>query len=215
MDRGKAEKKYGFRLYQGGGAIGNIIRVVDYSGVDVEACGGMHCDYTSQVGIIKIVGCEQVQDGIVRIRYKAGEQAWKWIHMREELLKHASSELNVQEEQLPNTVKRFFDEWKSRGKQLEKAHENLAEATIHKLTREAKEQNKHLVKMELNLMPPLLEKVALEFSKHEGYAILLWNPDGFVVAAANKDSKEDALALLKEKGAKGGGNRNFARGKMV
>ncbi|MEK6954422.1 MAG: alanine--tRNA ligase-related protein, partial [Candidatus Micrarchaeota archaeon] len=75
MDRGEAERQYGFRLYQGGGAIGNVIRVVEYPGIDVEACGGLHCDYSSQPGIIKIVGCDQIQDGIVRIRYKAGEMA--------------------------------------------------------------------------------------------------------------------------------------------
>ncbi len=215
MDRGEAEKKYGFRLYQGGGAIGNVIRVVEYPGIDVEACGGLHCDNTSMVGIIKIVGCEQIQDGVVRIRYKAGEQALKWIQEREEILKNASSELKVTEEHLPSTVKRFFGEWKERGKQLEKAHEGIAEASVHKLIREAKEEKKELVSAELNLSPPLLEKVALEIAKHEGFAAVIWNRDGFVVAACNKGSKADALELLKEKGAKGGGNMNFARGKII
>ena len=219
MDRGEAEAKYGFRLYQGGGAIGNIIRVVEYPGIDVEACGGLHCDYSSQPGIIKIVGCEQIQDGVVRIRYKAGEQALKWIQGREEILKHASGELSVQEEQLPNTVKRFFEEWKERGKLLERAHGDIAEAAVHKLIREAKEKfkdlkEKKLVSVELSLSLPLLEKVALEVAKVDGLAIIVWNKEGFVVAAANQKSVLDALQLLKEKGAKGGGNKSFARGKL-
>lgn len=220
MERGEAEKKYGFRLYQGGGAIGNIIRVVEYPGIDVEACGGLHCDYSSQPGIIKIVGCEQIQDGIVRIRYKAGEQALRWIQKREEILKTASGELSVQEEQLPNTVKRFFEEWKERGKMLERAHVDIAEATVHKLVREAKEKfgdlkEKKLVSVELGLSLPLLEKVALEVARVEGLAIIVWNKEGFVVSATNQKSALDALELLKEKGAKGGGNKSFARGKMI
>jgi alanyl-tRNA synthetase len=220
MDRGEAEGKYGFRLYQGGGAIGNIIRVVEYPGIDVEACGGLHCDFSSQPGIIKIVGCDQIQDGIVRIRYKAGEQALRWIQKREEILKNASGELSVQEEQLPSTVKRFFDEWKERGKMLEKAHMELSEATVQKIVHEAKEKfrdlkEKKLVSVELNLSLPLLEKVALEVARVDGLAIIVWNKEGFVVAATNQKSMLDALQLLKEKGAKGGGNKNFARGKIV
>ncbi|MFH1750261.1 MAG: alanine--tRNA ligase [Candidatus Micrarchaeota archaeon] len=219
MDRGEAEKKYGFRLYQGGGAIGNIIRVVEYPGIDVEACGGLHCDYSSQPGIVKIVGCEQIQDGVVRIRYKAGGQALKWIQKREEILKNASGELSVQEDQLPNTVKRFFDEWKERGKQLERAHADIAESTVKKLIHEAKEkagklEEKGPISAELGLSLPLLEKVALEVAKVDGLAIIVWNKEGFVAAAVNAKSGLDALELLKAKGAKGGGNKNFARGKI-
>jgi alanyl-tRNA synthetase len=219
-DRGEAEKKYGFKLYQGGGAIGNIIRVVEYVGVDVEACGGLHCEHSSQIGLIKIVGCEQIQDGVVRLRYKAGEQALKWIQKREAILKSASDELRVQEEMLPATVKRFFDEWKERGKQLEKAHADAAETTVSKLLREAKEKykefsEKKLISTEINLPLPLLEKIALEITRQEGYAIMIWNKEGFIVAATNDKSNFDAQELLKEKGAKGGGNKNFARGRLI
>lgn len=43
MDRDQAEKRYGFRLYQGGAVPGKRIRVVEIQGFDVEACGGTHC----------------------------------------------------------------------------------------------------------------------------------------------------------------------------
>ena len=126
----------------------------------------------------------------------------------------------MQEEQLPNTVKRFFDEWKERGKMLERAHMELSEATVAKIVHEAKEKfrdlkEKKLVSVELNLSLPLLEKVALEVARVEGLAIIVWNKEGFVVAATNQKSMLDALQLLKEKGAKGGGNKNFARGKIL
>ncbi|MFH0971404.1 MAG: alanine--tRNA ligase [Candidatus Micrarchaeota archaeon] len=215
MDRGAAEKKFGFRLYQGGGAIGNILRVVEYEGVDVEACGGLHCDNSGQVGIIKIVGCEQIQDGVVRIRYNAGLQAIKWIQQREEILRQASDELRVQEEQLPATVKRFFEEWKERGKKLEQAHEDVADALSHKLVNEAKANGKKLVDAKVSLSPPLLEKLALEIAGSDGMAAILVNNGGFVVSAVNEKSCENALELLKKKNAKGGGNKSFARGKIL
>ena len=75
MPRDEAEEKFGFRLYQGGVVPGKIIRVVNTTGVDVEACGGLHCDRTSRVGPIRILRTRRIQDGVVRIEYSAGVAA--------------------------------------------------------------------------------------------------------------------------------------------
>ena len=72
MPRDEAEAKFGFRLYQGGVVPGKIIRVVNTIGVDVEACGGLHCSRTSRVGPIRILRTKRNQDGVVRIEYSAG-----------------------------------------------------------------------------------------------------------------------------------------------
>ena len=72
MPRDEAEAKFGFRLYQGGVVPGKIIRVVNTVGVDVEACGGLHCSRTSRVGPIRILRTKRIQDGVVRIEYSAG-----------------------------------------------------------------------------------------------------------------------------------------------
>ncbi len=72
MPRDEAEAKFGFRLYQGGVVPGKIIRVVNTVGVDVEACGGLHCSRTSRVGPIRILRTKRNQDGVVRIEYSAG-----------------------------------------------------------------------------------------------------------------------------------------------
>jgi len=42
---------------------------------DVEACCGTHCDYTGEVGRIKILKSLRISDGIVRLYYVAGEKA--------------------------------------------------------------------------------------------------------------------------------------------
>jgi alanyl-tRNA synthetase len=74
MPRGKAEAKYGFRLYQGGAVPSKDIRVIDIPGFDVEACGGTHCENTAQVERIRIIGSKKIQDGIVRITFVAGRK---------------------------------------------------------------------------------------------------------------------------------------------
>ena len=40
LERGDAEQKYGFRIYQGGVVPVNAVRIVKIGDVDVEACGG-------------------------------------------------------------------------------------------------------------------------------------------------------------------------------
>ncbi len=75
MDRNSAEKKYGFRLYQGGVPPGNCIRVLNIPGIDVEACGGTHLDNTSEIGKIKIIKIERIQDGVNRIMFAADKMA--------------------------------------------------------------------------------------------------------------------------------------------
>jgi alanyl-tRNA synthetase len=70
-DRTKAEQKYGFSLYQGGVPPGREIRIVKVAG-DIEACAGTHCQSTGEVGMIKIIRVEHIQDGIERIEFAAG-----------------------------------------------------------------------------------------------------------------------------------------------
>ena len=54
MNRTKAEKKYGFRLYQGGVVPGANIRTVKIDDIDVQACAGTHVKQTGEIGLIKI-----------------------------------------------------------------------------------------------------------------------------------------------------------------
>ncbi len=73
LTKTQAEKKYGFRLYQGGAIPTNILRVVSIGELDTEACGGTHLNNTREVGRIKIIGSKKIQDGVIRIEFKAGE----------------------------------------------------------------------------------------------------------------------------------------------
>jgi len=209
MDRSAAEKEYSYRIYQGGGAIGKRIRIIDVDGIDVEACGGLHKSNTSEIGCFKIIGVEQVQDGVTRFRYKAGPAAVEFIQNEEALIRDACIELKVPKTDLVKGINKLFNDWKERGKQLEKLQKKAAAGLCAELCGEAKSA---LIEKELPLGARLLEKVALELSE-KGMDAILSNMDGFIVATTAKNSKRDAIELLKKSGAKGGGTKNFARGK--
>lgn len=130
-DRNEAEQKYGFGIYQGGVPIGKKIRIVRIGAdEDVQACAGTHCSKTGEVGPIKILRTERIQDGIERIEYSAGEAAVEEVQAQEELIMKSASVLKVPYEKLPSTVERFFEEWKQLKKENERLRDEIAELRI-------------------------------------------------------------------------------------
>lgn len=120
MKREEAEKEYGHILYQGGVAPGRDIRVINIGGgIDVEACGGTHAGNTAEVGPIKIVAVERVQDGVERLVFRAGFAAIDETQRRDALLRESAEAFNIPIDELPKTSQRFFDEWKALRKQVE------------------------------------------------------------------------------------------------
>jgi alanyl-tRNA synthetase len=126
-NRHEAEEEYGFDLYQGGIPAGQNIRLIHVA-EDVQACGGTHVRRTGDVGTIKILNTERVQDGVERITFAAGDAAIEATQRTESALAEAAAILDVSPEEVPETAERFFEEWKDRGKQIEDLKEQLAEA---------------------------------------------------------------------------------------
>jgi alanyl-tRNA synthetase len=110
MPRHEAEEKYGFRLYQGGVVPGKLVRVVNIGGWDIEACGGTHSRTTGEVGLIKIVKAERVQDGVERLEFVAGEAAIEYMHKMDSELRELSMVLGTQRENLPRVARRVLGE---------------------------------------------------------------------------------------------------------
>jgi alanyl-tRNA synthetase len=124
--RHEAEAEYGFDLYQGGLPTGTDIRLIHVA-EDVQACGGTHVARTGDVGAIKITNAERVQDGVERLVFAAGTAAVESTQETEDALYETAEVLDVSPEEVPNTARRFFEEWKERGKQIENLKEQLAE----------------------------------------------------------------------------------------
>jgi alanyl-tRNA synthetase len=110
LPRGKAEASYGFRLYQGGAVPGKDIRVVRVGNWDVEACAGTHSKSTGEIGFIKIVHTERVQDGVERLVYSIGISGLKNVQQSERLLWKLSETLNAPLEKLDETADRVMRE---------------------------------------------------------------------------------------------------------
>jgi len=126
-DRHEAEAEYGFDLYQGGVPAGTDIRLIHVAD-DVQACGGTHVKRTGDIGALKILNTERVQDGVERIQFAAGDAAVEHIQSMEDDLRSAAETFDVSTQEVPDTAARFFTEWKERGKRIEELKEELAAA---------------------------------------------------------------------------------------
>ncbi|NJD78777.1 MAG: alanine--tRNA ligase, partial [Candidatus Methanoperedens sp.] len=222
MDRVKAEKQYGFVLYQGGVPPGKEIRILRV-GNDVEACGGTHVSNTGLIGPIKLIKTERIQDGVERIEFSAGEAAVKRVQERDELLNKSAEALRVSPEQLPDTVNRFFEEWKDLKKENERLKSELAEARVKAMMSESEGING--LKVIARKLPHAdvdeLIKAATEFSKDDDVVALLASDLGgvkLVVAAGERAQKMgvNSGAIVREMsklvGGGGGGKPGIAQG---
>ena len=119
MPREKAEQEYGFRLYQGGVVPGRELRIIKIDDWDVEACAGTHCTRTGQLGALKILRTERIQDGVERIIFAAGTQALRAFEEQEKKLKDISLILEAPIEKLDKHVQALVEEKTRLAKRLE------------------------------------------------------------------------------------------------
>jgi len=128
MARDVAERKFGFRLYQGGSVPGGELRVVEIPKWDVEACGGTHVSRTSDVSLIKILRSTRIQDGVVRLEYAAGKGALDAVRKQVDELARVAEILEVPLDHVVPTAERMVAEWKEYRKLSQRATDEQAAA---------------------------------------------------------------------------------------
>ncbi len=213
-ERTKAEQTYGFDLYQGGVPPGREIRVVKVAG-DVQACAGTHCQSTGEVGAVKIIRVEHIQDGIERIEFAAGIAAVHYMEQVGELLSSAAAVLSVQPENLPGSVSRIFSEWKERGKEIERLRARLVALEMKEMEGEVI-AGVNVVVRRVDAEPTDLVSLAGGIAGDGGVALLAGGDGRVNVVAASGTPVVDASEVVREVcsllGGKGGGKPSLAQG---
>ncbi len=142
MDRNEAEAKYGFDLYQGGIVPGKRVRVVDVEGWNTQACAGTHHTRTGEVGLIKVMRTERIQDGIERVEFGVGGAALKFVQAQERQLTKVAEILRTTPEHLAAATQQLFEEWKAAQKEAERLSKRLAELRLVELRSRARQVGK-------------------------------------------------------------------------
>jgi alanyl-tRNA synthetase len=119
LPRTEAEQKFGFRLYQGGAVPGAKLRTINIPGHDAEACGGVHCEYTGEIGMIKILDAKRIQDGVVRLELIAGMRSLENTWENEDLIQKASEALGTDKKDLDKGIEKMKRRMKSFDEQVQ------------------------------------------------------------------------------------------------
>ncbi len=227
IPRNEAEQKYGFSLYQGGAAPVKMLRIVNIEGFDIEACGGTHVKRTGEVGIIKIIKSERVQDGVERLEYVAGEAGVIYIEKLESVLLDSSAKLETPTEKLSSSIsymKADSETTRRNAKQLAKRLAELMVTEASKMSQEivsgvnlyvsvyeeGLDSEYHLIVGDrLCKSNPSLIYIAI-FEENSRTRIIIFSGD----VAQKKGFKAGLLVseIAKSIGGSGGGNPRFAQG---
>jgi alanyl-tRNA synthetase len=230
LPRNEAESKYGFRLYQGGAVPGKEIRVVRAGDWDVEACAGTHLKSTGEIGFIKIIHSERVQDGVERLEYSIGVEGVKAVQKNEKLLMKLSETLNAPVEKLDQTAERVIRELKETNvekrklvKELATRESNTAEETEACNISEANGVRIMLRDFKESIDVDRMIQTATEIIKKDEATVTIFygaNQESarIIVMAGNTAIEKGANSgsIVKEAatviGGSGGGRPNFAQG---
>ncbi len=96
-DRGTAEQKYGFKIYQGGVVPVKSVRIVSIEDKDIEVCVVTHVKKTVDIELIKITKTKRIQDGVVRLEFVSGPTAQEYVK-QQEIIQTQNKEESAQKE---------------------------------------------------------------------------------------------------------------------
>ncbi|PLJ77303.1 alanine--tRNA ligase [Infirmifilum sp. SLHALR2] len=221
IGRTEAEQKYGFTLYQGGVVPEKVLRVVEIEGWDAEACGGMHVDNTGEIGLIKIVGFEKIQDGVVRVVFKAGEPALRYVQSRDSLVSALKELLKAPEETLVEKVAELL----SRVDHLEKEVKRLKEQTLIGSLQQTVAPALTIGETEVYLIDSAdadPREVATTLGRLKPNAVVVaYGKDGKIAikvgdrALSTYDARDVGRKLCEKLGGRGGGVRDLFQGRVA
>lgn len=226
QERSDAESRYTFRIYQGGAVPSNNVRIVNIDGWDVEACGGTHVNKTGEIGLIKILKTERIQDGAVRLEFVSGNNALQYIQSQDSQLHHIAQSFGSSREKVGESLGKMIAENELMKRKLRslvnKFSDNMASIVAQKATRtgvgikiygiyDDQVGDDYYIALgeKSTYVDPFLVFVALVQDQDRIRVIVFAGEESKKILKASRLAKEISLKLG---GTGGGGTDKFAQG---
>ena len=191
------------------------LRVIRIGDLDCSACGGTHCSFTSEVGLIKLIGVEKIRNRTL-VRFLAGAQALQDYAVRFEVTDTLSRSLTCAVADLPGIVAGLGNDSKTLRKEIAALQKELLPIRAAALSEAALEYGgRKYVTFEAGSMDPALSgQLAGQIADTiKGLALTI--SDGRLIVAVSADSGLHAGELAKQLGPKcnlrGGGSNRVAQ----
>ena len=198
-----------------------ILRAIEIESADLQPCGGTHVKSTGQIGLILVRRCTKVRQDW-RVEFVCGGRAERIARSDFQRLRQTAEKLSCSFDEIVSAATRALAERDANFKNFRGMLERLAkaEAALTLQNVPAGPQGFRIVSRVFEDVPAeYLGFFATEIAKSERtIALLALSEGGHLLLAQHPSSGKDMSALLKtifEKfGGKGGGARDFARGRV-
>ena len=198
-----------------------ILRAIEIESADLQPCGGTHVKSTGQIGIVLVRRCNKVRQDW-RVEFVCGGRAERVARQDFQLLRQTAEKLSCAAEETVSAASRTIAERDANFKNFRATLERLAkaEAALMLQSTPPGPQGLRIVSRVFEDVPAeYLGFFASEIAKSEKVVALLAEMDGGnILFAQDPSSGKDMSALFKQVlgkvGGKGGGTRDFARGRL-
>jgi alanyl-tRNA synthetase len=199
-----------------------ILRAIEIEAADLQPCGGTHVKRTGQIGTLLVRRCAKVRQDW-RVEFFCGGRAERNARHDFLQLRQAAEKLSCAPDEVLSAAARALSERDANFKSLRAMLERLAkvEATLTLQATSFGPQGIRIIARVFEGVPAeYLTFFAAEITKSEKtVAVLAGTDEGNLHFAQHPSAGKDMSALLKQVleklGGKGGGTRDFARGKLA
>jgi alanyl-tRNA synthetase len=224
-DRGDAEQQFSFRIYQGGIVPTSNVRIVNIDGWDIEACGGTHVKNSGEIGLVKIVKSERIQDGVVRLEFVAGEAAVNYMQQLDSQLASIAQTLGSSREKIIESFDKAMQDAEDAKKKLRAMRRVVSLPIAKSISEQAKKLDSgiHLYTTYDEELDDdyhiTIGENAIELDRNLIYLALISKGQGirvivFVGEAVRDKVKAGSIAkqVSNKLGGSGGGDNRFGQG---
>jgi alanyl-tRNA synthetase len=198
-----------------------ILRAIEIEGADLQPCGGTHVKSTGQIGVVLVRRCSKVRQDW-RVEFVCGGRAERVARHDFQLLRQTAEKLACAPEDIVSAGSRAVAERDANFKTVRTLLQRLAEAEAAlalQATAPGPQGLRILSRVFEGVPTDYLGFFGTAFAKSEkAIALLATIEDGQLLSAQHPSAGKDMNALLKqvleEVGGKGGGTRDFARGRL-
>jgi alanyl-tRNA synthetase len=199
-----------------------ILRAIEIESADLQPCGGTHVRSTGQIGLLLVRRCTKIRQDW-RVEFFCGGRAERIARHDFQLLSQAAEKLSCASEDIVSAAARALAERDAHFKSFRAMLQRLAEAEAHLALQATSPDHQGLrivSRVFADFPVEYLGFFATELAKSEKtIALLAAAEGGHLFFAQHPSTGKDMNALLKyvfeETGGKGGGSRDFARGKLA
>jgi alanyl-tRNA synthetase len=200
---------------------GGILRAIEIEGADLQPCGGTHVKSTGQIGTLLVRRCTKMRQDW-RVEFVCGGRAERAARQDFLRLRTAAEKLSCAPEEVVPAAERARSERDANFKRTRALLERLAEIEAGQAAREtvtSPDGLRVVHRVFQDVEADFLGFFATEIAKTEkSIALLAEEGSGQILLAQHVSAARDMNALLKQVlakvGGKGGGTRDFARGRL-